>query len=111
MSAVPSSHLLPPFARVDLAFERGEGVWLTATNGERYLDFASGVAVNAATQRTHSPERFRRLSAARDVVLDNENATIWPESGASVVAPCVHTFLFCVDDKGVKQTAARVFPC
>jgi acetylornithine/N-succinyldiaminopimelate aminotransferase len=42
-----SSHLLPVFARVDLAFERGEGVWLIATNGERYLDFTSGVAVNA----------------------------------------------------------------
>jgi len=35
------------FARVHLAFERGDGVWLTATNGERYLDFTSGVAVNA----------------------------------------------------------------
>ncbi len=35
------------FARVNLAFERGEGVWLVATNGERYLDFASGIAVNA----------------------------------------------------------------
>jgi len=42
-----SSHMLPAYARVDLAFERGEGVWLTATNGDRYLDFASGVAVNA----------------------------------------------------------------
>jgi acetylornithine/N-succinyldiaminopimelate aminotransferase len=42
-----SSHLLPVFARADLAFERGEGVWLFATNGERYLDFTSGVAVNA----------------------------------------------------------------
>jgi len=41
------SHLLPVFARVDLAFERGEGAWLIATNGERYLDFTSGVAVNA----------------------------------------------------------------
>src|SRR5438552_2602741 len=30
------SHLLPVFARVDLAFERGEGAWLIATNGERY---------------------------------------------------------------------------
>jgi acetylornithine/N-succinyldiaminopimelate aminotransferase len=38
---------LPAYARVDLAFERGEGAWLVATNGERYLDFASGVAVNA----------------------------------------------------------------
>ncbi len=42
-----TSHLLPTYARVHLAFERGEGVWLTATNGDRYLDFTSGVAVNA----------------------------------------------------------------
>ncbi len=42
-----TSHLLPTFARVDLSFDHGEGVWLTATNGERYLDFTSGVAVNA----------------------------------------------------------------
>ena len=42
-----TSHLMPTFARVHLAFERGEGVWLIAANGERYLDFTSGVAVNA----------------------------------------------------------------
>ncbi len=47
MSGARTSHLLPTYARVDLAFERGEGVWLVATNGERYLDFTSGVAVNA----------------------------------------------------------------
>src|SRR5436190_8180804 len=47
MSSRQASHLLPTYARVDLAFERGEGVWLTATDGERYLDFTSGVAVNA----------------------------------------------------------------
>ena len=40
------SHLLPTYARADLAFERGEGAWLIATSGERYLDFGSGVAVN-----------------------------------------------------------------
>ena len=42
-----TSHLLPTYTRVNLAFERGEGAWLVATNGERYLDFTSGVAVNA----------------------------------------------------------------
>jgi acetylornithine/N-succinyldiaminopimelate aminotransferase len=42
-----TSHLMATFARVNLAFERGEGVWLIATDGERYLDFTSGVAVNA----------------------------------------------------------------
>jgi acetylornithine/N-succinyldiaminopimelate aminotransferase len=47
MSTSATSHLLPVFARVDLGFTHGEGCWLTATNGERYLDFTSGVAVNA----------------------------------------------------------------
>src|SRR5437660_7064971 len=47
MSSAQTSHLLPTYARVDLAFERGEGAWLVATNGDRYLDFTSGVAVNA----------------------------------------------------------------
>ena len=40
------SHLLPTYARVDLAFEQGDGAWLTATDDARYLDFAGGVAVN-----------------------------------------------------------------
>src|SRR5258707_383141 len=47
MTKSATSHLLPVFARVDLGFERGEGAWLIATNGDRYLDFTSGVAVNA----------------------------------------------------------------
>jgi acetylornithine/N-succinyldiaminopimelate aminotransferase len=47
MTNSATSHLLPVFARVDLGFERGEGVWLIATDGQRYLDFTSGVAVNA----------------------------------------------------------------
>ncbi len=47
MTEISQAHLLPVFARADLAFERGEGAWLTATTGERYLDFTSGVAVNA----------------------------------------------------------------
>jgi acetylornithine/N-succinyldiaminopimelate aminotransferase len=42
-----SSHLLPTYARADLAFERGEGAWLYTAEGDRYLDFTAGVAVNA----------------------------------------------------------------
>ena len=38
---------MPTYARVDLAFERGEGAWLFTAEGDRYLDFTSGVAVNA----------------------------------------------------------------
>jgi acetylornithine/N-succinyldiaminopimelate aminotransferase len=38
---------MPTYARANVVFERGEGAWLVSTTGERYLDFASGVAVNA----------------------------------------------------------------
>jgi acetylornithine/N-succinyldiaminopimelate aminotransferase len=36
---------MPTYQRADLAFERGEGAYLFATDGRRYLDFASGIAV------------------------------------------------------------------
>ena len=38
---------MPTYARANVVFERGEGAWLVSTTGERYLDFGSGVAVNA----------------------------------------------------------------
>ena len=38
------SALLPNYARADLAFERGDGAWLTTTDGRRLLDFGSGIA-------------------------------------------------------------------
>lgn len=40
-----TSPLLPTYARADLAFERGDGAWLTTTSGERFLDFGGGIAV------------------------------------------------------------------
>ena len=42
-----SSSLLPTYARADVAFVRGEGAYLFAEDGTRYLDFAAGIAVNA----------------------------------------------------------------
>ncbi|MCO5063433.1 MAG: aspartate aminotransferase family protein [Rhizobiaceae bacterium] len=39
--------LYETFARAPLAFDRGEGCWLIAGDGERYLDLAGGIAVNS----------------------------------------------------------------
>ncbi|GAB5470766.1 MAG: aspartate aminotransferase family protein [Rhodospirillales bacterium] len=39
--------LMPTYNRIDIAFERGEGCWLFAEDGRRYLDFAAGIAVNS----------------------------------------------------------------
>jgi len=41
------SPVMPTYARAPLEFERGEGSWLIATDGSRYLDFGAGIAVNA----------------------------------------------------------------
>lgn len=40
-------HLMKAFSRTDLKVERGEGCYLFDRQGRRYLDFLSGVAVNA----------------------------------------------------------------
>ena len=47
MSSAPQtpSAILPTYARADVAFARGEGCWLEATDGSRYLDFGAGIAV------------------------------------------------------------------
>jgi acetylornithine/N-succinyldiaminopimelate aminotransferase len=42
-----TSPLLQTYARADISFERGEGPWLFSRDGERYLDFGAGIAVNA----------------------------------------------------------------
>ncbi|MAI48897.1 MAG: aspartate aminotransferase family protein [Hyphomicrobiaceae bacterium TMED74] len=34
------------YGRFNIVFERGEGSWLISNQGERYLDFGSGIAVN-----------------------------------------------------------------
>jgi acetylornithine/N-succinyldiaminopimelate aminotransferase len=40
-------HVLPTYNRAPMAFTHGEGSWLTAEDGTRYLDLGAGIAVNA----------------------------------------------------------------
>jgi|GEM_PF-5090933 len=39
--------LYDTYNRAALRFERGEGIWLITEGGDRYLDFAAGIAVNS----------------------------------------------------------------
>ena len=39
-------HLMNTYARLPVAFERGEGAWLWDTEGRQYLDALSGIAVS-----------------------------------------------------------------
>ena len=44
---VASSKLLPVHKRFKLNFTQGNGVYLHDINGDKYLDFSSGIAVNS----------------------------------------------------------------
>jgi acetylornithine aminotransferase len=49
------SHLMNTYARLPVAFSHGEGSWLWDTDGKRYLDALSGIAVNTLG---HAHPRF-----------------------------------------------------
>ena len=85
-----TSHLLPTYARVDLAFERGEGPWLFATDGERYLDFTAGVAVNGLGHA--HPHLIKALNAQAQKVWHVSNLFRIPEAERLAERLCAETF-------------------
>ncbi len=84
------SHLLPTYARVDLAFERGEGAWLTATDGSRYLDCAGGVAVNVLGHA--HPALIAALTEQAGKVWHVSNLYRIPEAERLAARLCAATF-------------------
>jgi acetylornithine/succinyldiaminopimelate/putrescine aminotransferase len=56
--------LYETYNRSPIVFERGHGVWLETPAGERYLDFAAGIAVNSLGH-TH-PHLVEALKAQAD---------------------------------------------
>lgn len=63
--------LYETYMRAPLRFERGEGVWLIAEDGSRYLDFAAGVAVNSLGHA--HPHLVESLKAQADKVWHLSN--------------------------------------
>ena len=105
-----TSHLLPTYARVDLAFERGEGAWLIATDGKRYLDFASGVAVNALGHA--HPRLIEALTQQAHKVWHVSNLYRIPEAERLAERLCAATFadqvFFCNSGAEAMECAIKV---
>jgi acetylornithine aminotransferase len=57
-----TQHLMNTYARLPVAFERGQGVWLWDTRGKRYLDALSGIAVSGLG---HGHPRLTQAIAAQ----------------------------------------------
>jgi acetylornithine/N-succinyldiaminopimelate aminotransferase len=69
--------LYDTYNRVPIVFERGHGVWLETPEGERYLDFAAGIAVNSLGH-TH-PHLVEALKAQADCLWHLSNVHEIPD--------------------------------
>ncbi len=84
------SPLFDTFARAPIAFERGEGAWLTTTDGRRMLDFSSGVAVNVLGHA--HPALVAALTAQAEKVWHVSNLYRIPEQEKFAETLCSATF-------------------
>lgn len=94
MAPVPASPntslLLPTYARAPVAFERGEGAWAITTDGQRYLDFGAGIAVNALGHA--HPHLVEALTEQAQRIWHTSNLYAMPEGERLARRLCEATF-------------------
>ena len=102
--------ILPTYSRADVAFERGEGPWLIATTGERYLDFGSGIAVNSLG---HShPHLVKTLQEQSAKLWHTSNLYQMPEgrrlAERLIAATFADTVFFCNSGAEANEAAIKM---
>ncbi len=70
--------LMPTYNRADLAFVRGEGVWLYTADGRRFLDFGAGIATSSLGH--NHPHLVAAISAQAGRVMHVSNLYRVPEA-------------------------------
>ncbi len=85
-----TSSLMPTYARADVPFIRGEGSYLFTQDGRRYLDFATGIAVN--TLGHAHPKLVAALKAQAEQLWHLSN--LYPIPGQARLADrlCANSF-------------------
>jgi acetylornithine/N-succinyldiaminopimelate aminotransferase len=71
-------HLLPVYARYPVVMERGEGVYLFDSSGNRYLDLMAGLGVNALGHAHPRMVAAMADQAAKIVHLSPQYANCYP---------------------------------
>tara|TARA_R110002050_G_scaffold206296_2_gene342031 strand:- start:6717 stop:7904 length:1188 start_codon:yes stop_codon:yes gene_type:complete len=82
--------LYDTYNRAPMVFERGHGVWLETPTGERYLDFAAGIAVNSLGH-TH-PHLVETLKNQADKLWHLSNVYEIPDQTRLAKRLCEVTF-------------------
>ena len=71
------SHLMNTYARLPVAFSRGEGSWITDSEGKLYLDALSGIAVS--TLGHNHPQLVAAIAAQAGRLLHSSNLYGMPQ--------------------------------
>jgi acetylornithine/N-succinyldiaminopimelate aminotransferase len=79
---VENRHYFPVFQRLPLVLSHGEGSWVWDMNGEKYLDFLSGIAVNALG---HADKRIAGAIAAQAAKLVHCSSLFYTEEQSNLV--------------------------
>jgi acetylornithine aminotransferase/acetylornithine/N-succinyldiaminopimelate aminotransferase len=66
-----AKHLMPTYKRPPLVFTHGKGCWVWDHRGKKYLDFLSGIAVNALGHGHPRLVRVVQREAARAIHVSN----------------------------------------
>ncbi len=79
--AIPDTNVVPAvWSRItNLVVDRGEGSWLVTTDGERYLDYSSGIGV-ANTGHAH-PRVVAAIQAQAAKLLHGQQNIVYHEPG------------------------------
>ncbi len=102
------SYLAKNYNRKNIAFKYGKGSYLYATNGKKYLDFVSGIAVNSLG---HShPKLINALKKQSKKIWHISNAFQIPEGEKLAKKLCKKTFADYVifQNSGAEATEAAI---
>ena len=102
--------VMPTYGRIDIAFERGEGPYLFATDGRRFLDFAAGIATNSIGHA--HPHLVRAISEQAARVMHVSNLYRIPEqeklADRLVASSFADTVFFCNSGVEALEGATKV---
>lgn len=94
MAPVPASPntslLLPTYARAPIALERGDGAWAETADGQRFLDFGAGIAVNSLGHA--HPHLVKALTEQAQRIWHTSNLYSMPEGEKLARRLCEATF-------------------
>ncbi len=107
---MPSSHVMPTYARLPVAFARGEGAWLWDEGGKKYLDALAGIAVSGLGHG--HPRLVRAIADQAAKVIHTSNLYEIPAQTALADRICglagMDEAFFCNSGSEANETAIKL---